>query len=174
MSGKFKKLIGSQHVFSYLKEDGFCIHGQMLNIKDVIQSLIYISPEIYDLLVDPQDDLNSLFITVFPNDEIVSATFGRCKKRTNDIMDINTVIISTDDFHSEGLPERIELDDYDDGDDDIDDFDTAAVSFVLGIGFVMDNFKIIKPKESNRDKFLSNTHELIITASDIEKLVFKK
>ena len=173
MSGKFKKLIGSQFVFEYLKDDAFKIHGQMFNVKDAIQSLIYICPEIYDMLYSPQEDLNSLFITVFPKDEIVSATFGRCRKRSNEIIDINTVIVSNNEFHDD-MPERIDLEEFDDFSDEDEDIDTSALSFILGTGFIKDNFKIIKPKESNREKFLSETNELILTSADIEKLVFKK
>lgn len=130
-----------------LDEDGFCIHNVMFTNRDLIQSILYISPFCWSVIQNKYNptNINTFMITINREDEVIMLTPGR-----------STRIAA----HSQQISEVLENN------------DTKVLTFVVSTGFLLDTFKFCRPKESNDGKYIvEETGDLIMFRDDFEDLM---
>lgn len=135
---------------SFLDKDAFEVHGVMFSNRDLVQSLMYISPFCYSVVQNKYNPtgVNSFMITTNADEEIIMCTAGRHAKTrpsSQDTREMNTVM-----QHKE----------------------TGAITFFFTTGYLFDNFRFQPPKPENDGKFiLEQTGDLIVFKQDLEQLI---
>lgn len=144
-----------EDIFTWLSKEAFDVHGIPFNCKDIIQSLLYISPFCYSIIQNQfnPSNINSFMITINPDDEVVVLTPGR----QNRLRPSGAMVSNPGQYLNNTVMVHKE---------------TGAMTFNVTVGFLFDNFHHSKPKAENDGKFiLEQTGDLIVFKQDLEQLM---
>lgn len=129
--------------------DAFKIHDVMFTYRDLIQSLMYISPYCYSVVQNKYNPggVNSFMITINTEDEVLMCTPGKTSKyrMANTHIRVNSVM---------------------------EHQDTKVLTFIFSTGFLFDVFEFKKPKLENDGRYiLEETGDLILFRDDLEAMM---
>ncbi len=144
-----------EDIYRWLEYDAFDVMSVPFNCKDLIQSVLYISPFCYSIIQNRFNptNINSFMITINPSDEVVVLTPGRQAR----LRPTGELVTNPNNFSMNSVMVHKE---------------TGAITFNVTSGFLFDNFHHSPPKEENDGMFIiEQTGDLVIFKHDLEELM---